>query len=82
MLRQMSESSSALHIERLKEEKQAQGKECRQNYILLSPPGKWKWIPIFSKDDFREGGMANENRDVCRQKFDQGGSKIWEEILK
>lgn len=38
----MSKGSLTLHIERLKEEKQAQGKDCGQNYILLSPPGKWK----------------------------------------
>jgi len=38
----MSKISLTLHIEGLKEEKQAQGKDCTQNYVLLSPPGKWK----------------------------------------
>lgn len=42
MLRQIPEGYVTLHIAILKQEKQAQGKDCIQNYILLCSPGKWK----------------------------------------
>lgn len=41
MLRQIPDGYLTLHIAILKEEKQAQGKDCRQNRILFRPPGKW-----------------------------------------